>query len=93
MNVEALWYSVIFPIRFWENRLHSLRNLLNVCLLLMSFLTLSKNANSSDMAEGVIVGANGTGRLGTSVGEMGGISGAAGLIDPILARCWTYVSV
>ena len=33
------------------------------------------------------MGAKGVGRLGTRVGETGGISGAASFVGSILARC------
>jgi len=54
--------------------------------LARNFLTRSKNASSSAIALELLVGGIGCGRLGTRVGETGGISGAAGFACSILAR-------
>ena len=63
-----------------------MRNSLNVCLFAMYFLTLSKNAKSSEN-DGTGVGGIGTGRLGTRLGESGAVSDKRGLGGSILGRC------
>ena len=75
MKLATLCTRTFLSIRSWEKRLQSFKNSFIVCLFPMNFLTRSKNAISSVVAPDVIVGGNGSGRAGVSVGDTAGASG------------------
>jgi hypothetical protein len=78
-----LWTNTFLSIRSCENRLQSFKNSFIVDLLLMNFLTRSKNAISSDVAPEVEVGVKGSGTRGVKVGSGAWVSEVLVRVIPI----------